>query len=211
MQLEKPRTYAEFGIMGVQPNEWPGAASTAPTVAKHRGRMSGMGTVRIPLSKGKFALIDEEDLPLVSRHSWYANQTSAGIWYAFAGYQDEYGRTRQLALHRFLLDPPSALEVDHINGDGLDNRRANLRVATRQQNNYNQRIGKANSSGFKGVSFCKQTGRWKAQINFEGRNINLGRFDLPEIAAREYDRAARLIHKEFACLNFPKPGERSAL
>lgn len=170
-----------------------------------------MGTVRIPLSQGKFTLIDEEDLPLVSRHSWYATESDAGIWYAFAGYQDEYGRTRQLAMHRFLLDPPDALDVDHVNSDGLDNRRSNLRIATRQQNTFNQRLRSTNKSGYKGVSYCRQTSRWKAQIKFEGRAVTLGRFDTAECAAMEYDKAARLIHREFARLNFPKPGERSAL
>jgi hypothetical protein len=116
---------------------------------------------------------------------------------------DSYTST-QLEMHRFLLGlPPYSerrIDVDHINGNGLDNRRENLRVGTRAQNlaNTGSRVG---TSRFKGVSFCRRTGRWKAQITVDGRNQNLGRYDTQEEAALVYNVAAKQTWGEFAALN----------
>lgn len=93
------------------------------------------------------------------------------------------------------------MEIDHINGIRLDNRYANLRCVTHRQNSMNS-LPRKGSSRFKGVSFCGQTGRWKAQIAPDGVNYNLGRFTTEEEAARAYDSAARAHFGEFAKLNY---------
>jgi len=108
-------------------------------------------------------------------------------------------------MHTFLTGWPM---VDHRNGNGLDNRRANLRPATKSQNGANRLIAASNKSGFKGVDLKK--GRWRAQIKVVGSKIHLGYFDLAEEAARAYDMAAIEAFGEFATLNFPSPGQRSA-
>lgn len=116
---------------------------------------------------------------------------------------DSYTST-MLELHRFILDLPPfkdrPVDVDHINGNGLDNRRENLRIATRAQNlaNAGSRTG---TSIYKGVSFCRKTGRWKVQICIDGKNYNLGRFDTPEEAAVVYNEAAVKAWGEFATTN----------
>jgi len=96
--------------------------------------------------------------------------------------------------------------VDHINHNGLDNRKANLRPATRAQNNYNKLIvkHKESSSKYKGVTWKKENKKWLAQINFKGDYIFLGYFKDERKAAKAYDEAAKKYYSEFACLNFPE-------
>lgn len=104
-------------------------------------------------------------------------------------------------LHRMIMNAPSGVEVDHINGDTLDNRRCNLRLCTHAENQYNQR-SHGGSSKFKGVSWDKQSQKWHAYINKEYGRVNLGLFDDEEGAAFAYDVAARILFGEFARLNF---------
>jgi hypothetical protein len=110
-------------------------------------------------------------------------------------------------MHRYLMGEPSE-EVDHENGDGLDNRRKNLRRATHAQNMMNA-LSRRGSSRFKGVFWS--VNRWQAAIRDDYRKVYLGQFKIEEDAARAYDDAARRIHGAFARLNFPIEGERSAL
>jgi hypothetical protein len=107
-------------------------------------------------------------------------------------------------MHRDVLNPPDHLFVDHINHNGLDNRIANLRTATPQQNSYNRiHFRKNPSSKYKGVSFKKKEKKWTAQIRYDGKSKFIGTFDSEIEAAKAYDKAAKLYHKEFAALNFP--------
>jgi hypothetical protein len=103
-------------------------------------------------------------------------------------------------MHRFLLQPPPGLEVDHINGDRLDNRRINLRIATRSQNAMNRPRTRTNTSGFKGVS--RLGSLWCAQIKLEGKLHYLGRYADPAEAARAYDVAAKIMFGQYARPNF---------
>lgn len=154
--------------------------------------------IKVPLTQGKFALIDEDDEPLVLPHKWFA-QRIRDRWYAGRNFKRETG-WGVLHMHRLLSD---ADIVDHINGDGLDNRRSNLRPANQFQNQQNRGPNKNNKSGFKGVSRSGKT-LWQAHIWSDGKHYALGRYATPEEAARVYDEAAREMHGEFAYQNFPE-------
>ena len=116
-------------------------------------------------------------------------------------------KVRVVQLHREVMGAPPGMLVDHVNGNTLDNRRCNLRVATHGQNLANRKAITA-KSGFKGAFWAKWAGRWYSSIGVNGRVIRLGYFDTPEAAALAYDEAARKHHGEFACVNFPRPGEQ---
>lgn len=151
----------------------------------------------IRLTKGAVAHVDDAD---------YAMLTAMGNWclsnkgYAIH-YTRSHGRRRVLYMHRIIMDAPPHLQVDHINRDRLDNRRDNLRFATRSQNQANKGRPSNNSSAYKGVSWNK--GRWEARIRYNRRRINLGRYDSPYEAALVYDAASRLLYHEFAGTNHP--------
>lgn len=168
-------------------------------------------TAEIRLSRGLVALVDDEDVALVSE-GW--------AWHAIPSSYTTYAGRRVAAcwadkpvtemMHRLILGSPEG-RVDHINGNGLDNRRCNLRVSTPSQNGGNRRAGSTGSSRFKGVSWHKRQQRWVAYIRVAGRRIQAGSFVSEVAAARAYDDAAREAFGEFAALNVPRPGERSAL
>jgi hypothetical protein len=103
-----------------------------------------------------------------------------------------------LLLHRAILNAPVGLEVDHINGDGLDNRRSNLRLATREGNQRNRAARRDNTSGLKGVSLHVSTGKWQARIRTGGEQVYLGVFTTPEAAHEAYAEAAIRLHGKFA-------------
>lgn len=152
----------------------------------------------LPLSRGLVAIVDAEDEALVGGFKWYAVPASDGSTFYAARNHPE--TTRQLRLHNVLMCPPAGLFVDHINRDGLDNRRANMRLASRRENMANRRfpLGK---SGYRGVH--RYGRRWCASVSEQGQSVVVGVFDDPAKAARAYDVAASQRYGEFAVLNFP--------
>lgn len=149
----------------------------------------------ISLSRGKFAIVDDEDYKKLSVFKWHV-LNSGRRFYAARHAND--GTKRYLLMHREILQTSSGLVSDHINGDGLDNRRCNLRVATFSQNSANRGKQRDNSSGFKGVYFYKNDNRWFAQIKVNQKAISLGRFASREEAHNAYAEAARKYYGEFA-------------
>ncbi len=116
--------------------------------------------VRIPLTRGYLAVIDAEDAPLVSGYNWFVQVQPNGLAYAFRMSARSEGARRMIAMHRVIAGDPKGLEIDHRDGDGLNNRRGNLREATRLQNQYNRRLNVNNTSGYRGVTYDKQHAKW---------------------------------------------------
>jgi len=160
---------------------------------------------RIALTRGKFAVVDAADYERLAKHKWYAAKRR-NTYYAA---RDYYCRKKKVnvtvQMHRSIFPVPNGLFVDHINRDGLDNRKANLRSATAAENNRNRSWtvpGKA--SKYRGVYKYKGQKSFSAAIRHNRKKINLGTFKTEIAAALAYDRAANKYHGAFAVLNFPK-------
>ena len=151
----------------------------------------------IALTQGKFAIVDAADYEWLSRYKWYTTNGHAGKCYA------AYHRSGQpVLMHRLIMKPPPGFVIDHIDGNGLNNRRSNLRICTQAQNLRN-RPGRAATSRFKGVSFDKRRHLWAACISDNDRTIHIGHFEDEIEAAFAYDLSAVALAGEFAYLNFP--------
>jgi hypothetical protein len=163
----------------------------------------------IPLTRGYVALVDDEDYDRVSQFKWRAQPVAVnGATANHYAITSLSGRT--VFLHRFILNAPRGMEVDHRNRNGIDCRRNNIRLATTAQNQANRGRTQANRSGYKGVSWSEQRRKWLVQITCNGERRHVGRFDDPTEAALAYDRAARDAFGAFARLNYPTDGEQAA-
>ena len=119
---------------------------------------------RIALTQNKFALVDDEDYNELIKHRWYANNNGG---HSYAVKSSSGG----IQMHRVIMGAPPNKVVDHINGNGLDNRRKNLRICTNAENRRNQKLSKTNKSGFKGIYWHKRVNKWVVQISFNNKNI----------------------------------------
>lgn len=149
----------------------------------------------VPLTKGAVALIDDEDWPLVSQFRW----AKLGK-YAVTSVKVPGSKPKMLSMHRLILNTPKGMWTDHANGDGLDNRRSNIRVCTPSQNAMN-RPRVRGEVPLRGV--VAANGAYRAQIVADATIYILGIFADAEDAGRAYDAASRLVHGEFGHLNFP--------
>jgi hypothetical protein len=155
----------------------------------------------IHLGQGFVALVDDEDYERVSHLSWYA-QVTPSTAYAVHNKRIPNQGWKKLRLHRLIMGAPDDAEVDHIDGNGLNNQRYNLRIVTRADNMKNKNIYKNNSSGYKGVTWDTSRNKWRAQVGFNGKSVTIGRFGNLEDAAQAYDDKATQLFGEFANLNF---------
>lgn len=154
-----------------------------------------INSVAIPLTKGKYAIVDEDKADDVLKISWHTNTHG----YA-AGWLD---RSTRVLMHRLIMsENDTSMVIDHINGNRLDNRACNLRRCTVKQNSRNRSACCGSSSKYKGVSLKGNTNKWEAGVCVDGRNIKLGIFESELEAAKAYDKAAVQYFGEFAKLNF---------
>lgn len=146
---------------------------------------------KIPLGRGQFAIVDDEDYELVAQFKWHtmANSNSHHVYAA-----------TKLRMHRLIVKPPPGYMVDHINGDTLDNRRCNLRICTNAQNQQNTQ-SRGGTSQYKGVSFQVKSGKWMAAFQFDGVRYYCGAWDTEEDAAKAVDKKRSEVCGDFASKN----------
>lgn len=157
-------------------------------------------TREIPLTRGQVTIVDAADYDFLMQWKWFA-KPNYKTWYARRSGLLPTGERKTFTLHRVLLDAPEHLKVDHIDGNGLNNTRANLRLATHQQNLFNRGAGSNSRSGYKGVHWDYHTNKWIVRVKVSGETFVFGVFDDVIEAARAHDKAAKELHGEFAWLN----------
>lgn len=163
-------------------------------------------TKQIELTQGKVALVDDADFERLNQFNWHARKSSTtDTFYAIRNVSVGPYKQRTVLMHREILSVPTGMFPDHIDGNGLNNQRVNLRVCTHKQNSYNQAGKRGGSSRYKGVSWNKggRKGKWQTEIKIGDQRIYLGKFDSEIEAAKAYDAAARKHFGEFARCNFP--------
>lgn len=159
----------------------------------------------ISLTKSKIALVDNEDFEYLSQFKWFVRESGRdkSLCYASRNVSIKNGAHRKfIHMHRVIMDAPANMKVDHINGDGLDNRKFNLRLSSQRQNLFNSRIRSDNTSGYKGVGYFKAQKIWRAYIRQNDKYKHIGYFNSAYEAAIAYDHVAREIFGEFAKTNF---------
>jgi len=150
---------------------------------------------RIPLTRGLFAIVDAEDYPRLSQYTWFTEGTGQNCY----AVRKENGKS--IKMHRWIMDAPDNLVVDHIDHNGLNNRKENLRICTFAENCRNLRSSRCKTSKYKGVHWNKRCKKWAAQISCDNKTYHLGYFTDELSAANAYDNAAQKYHGEFASLN----------
>lgn len=155
---------------------------------------------QIELTQGRVALVDDDAYDHLNQWRWHLTDGYAVRLSSSSGASKRHA----ILMHRVIMDAPAEMFVDHINGDRLDNRRSNLRLCSKAENAQNTGPSPRNTSGYKGVHFHKDTGKWGAAISVNRKKHYLGLFATPEAAAHAYDAAAVRYHGAFAKLNFPQ-------
>lgn len=160
----------------------------------------------IQLTQGKVAIVDDKWFSVLKKFNWYA-KNHKGIYYAYRRkLKSENWTTDKIPMHRYIMllenqDITNKI-IDHKNGDGLDNRKNNLRICNTAQNGMNRR--KKKNADYKGISWHKHANKWISSIKYNGKSIHLGYFTNKVDAAQAYDQAATKYYKNFANINFPK-------
>ncbi len=180
-------------------------SSVSPLLTR-RGVNRGQSCMKkIKLSQGKYALVDDTDYEFLSQYKWSVSKTRK-TFYAIKSLviNKKTNKRQTLIMHRMIMNTPKDMHTDHINGNGLDNRRKNLRICTSMQNSWNSRTAKNNKSGYKGVCFIKYRNKYKAQICHNRKIVFLGYFTQKADAAIAYNNASKIFHGAFSNLNVIK-------
>jgi len=146
---------------------------------------------KIELNKGKFVLVDDSDFGQIDEFHWHAELLMKSHWYAFTSING-----KSISMHRLLMNPSKGQEIDHINGNGLDNRQENLRICSHLENMRNRKLHKNNKSGVKGV--YRSDNKWRVQIRVNKKAIEIGQFLNLEDARIARNLAARKYFGKFA-------------
>ena len=152
-------------------------------------------TKAIPLTKGKFTIVDDEDYEKLIVHKWYCSISKDGTPSAC---RREHGTRKFVYMHRQIVASPDGKIVDHKDGDTLNNTRSNLRVCGKSENNMNKRLLRTNTSGVRGVHWHKRFGKWQARIGLNNKKIHLGYFDNIRDAEDAYQKAEEAFFGEFS-------------
>ncbi len=159
----------------------------------------------IPLTQGKVAIVDDEDYAELSKYKWCAG-CFCGKWYVLRyskkGYKWPDNHGKMIFMHRQIMKAKKGQQIDHRNGNGLDNHKENIRFSTQQQNVFNQIPTGRGTSKYKGVSWAKTVRKWLAGIKYDGKSKGLGYYKKEKDAALAYDVAAKELFGEFARTNF---------
>lgn len=155
---------------------------------------------KLPLSQGKFALVDDQDYRNLSKWKWTFQPPCYAKRVVFFG-RNQKPQSKSILLHRVIMNPQKGTVVDHIDGNGLNNQRSNLRIATHAQNHQNTGIMSTNTSGYKNISWSKQHNKWRVRFMANKKEIHIGRFDRIGDAVKAYNKAVSKYHGEFAILN----------
>lgn len=158
----------------------------------------------IVLTQGKVALVDDEDYLELSKFKWYTVKT-AGLFYAVRHSHMISGMRHTIFMHREILAFPKGMETDHINGNGLDNRRENLRIVTTRENQQNRHTHK--SSKYPGVDWKAKSNKWRSRIQIDNKSQHLGYFNDEKSAAQAYTRVANWITRD----GIIEPGPEQAI
>jgi hypothetical protein len=154
----------------------------------------------IQLTQGKVALVDDEDYEYLMQWKWFANKKGSTFYAVRSLHSNNVRKT--IFMHRLITNNINTkMQTDHLNGNGLDNRKINLRICTTSQNSMNRGLQINNTTGFKGVNYDKFSNKFRAQIRVNNIYKNLGYYIDPKDAARAYNAAAIKLHGEFAKLN----------
>lgn len=147
---------------------------------------------KIPLTQNKFALVDDDMYEELSKYKWFAFK---GVRSFYAGRSQQVnGKARQVKMHRFIMNAPAGLYVDHINQDGLDNQKHNLRLVTASENSFNRPMNKNNKSGYRCIRWYKQTNKWMLQM----KDTTVGYFANLDDAVKTYNIKAKEYWGDFA-------------
>ena len=148
---------------------------------------------KIPLTQGYVALVDDGDYENLSQHKWHVSTDK---------YTSYARNSNSVKMHRLLMGAATEVDIDHRDGNGLNNQRRNLRKCTKAQNGHNRRLNENNTSGYKGVHWYKRDSKWYVTIRVNRKKVHLGAFTCIVKAAKAYDTAARKHFGEFARTNF---------
>ncbi len=153
---------------------------------------------QIPLTQGKVAIVDDENFDWLNQWKWSVlKQPHSKNWYAVRTAWNG-NRWHTIRMHRLILEIPLGSECDHINHNGLDNRKSNLRICTHQENMRNMTRHKNSASGIKGVTWDKSKGKWLVQIQIDKKRKFFGRFVDKAKAIQKYNEMAKKHFGEFA-------------
>lgn len=151
---------------------------------------------KIKLTQGKFVLVDDQDYRVLNKYRWYPIQ-GGDTFYAIRNSSMIKGKKTSIRMHREIMNPPFNLEIDHIDGNGLNNQRKNLRIVNSSQNQHNSKKPKHNTSGYKGISWNKEKKKFTAQIVINGKQIYLGSFSDIKKAHEAYKLMGLRLFKEY--------------
>lgn len=152
----------------------------------------------IELTQGYVAVVDDEDFERLAQFTWRASVRKGLVYARRTSQRDAEGRQKTIYMHHDIAGKPEGFQVDHRDGNPLNNVRSNLRIATRSENQMNRGAMRNNKLGIKGVSFVKSRGTYQCQITFYGKDIFLGHFKTAEEARDAYQAAALEYHGKFA-------------